>query len=214
MAKEKARAPTRKEVAEQNKFIRAFYSDAIVSARGLVSSGKANIYTGFQGTLITVDMLHGGAYAAPINQRPYFMKNPQQSKYYAGDLLNLDQGGGLAGFFAKIGAGQSAADLWRQLMMNSNVPHVLPKLISDEAYGSFMILHAQAATNFNLNEAATGLKTLVEGTIEPLLGRPTLGEGSTQGESIGGGITREGRSFLRAALAAAETAGVALEGVA
>lgn len=185
-------------VVDANGFIRAFYSDAMERVKEMIGAGKANIYTGFQGSLLLADMLHGGAYAAPVNLRPYFMKDPTQSPYYAGDLENLNQGGGLAGLFAKIGAGQDAADLWKQLLMNANVPHVMPKLISDEAFGQFMILHAQAGTNFIVQGAATGLKTLVEGTTE-LFGE----EPGTRAVKGVGRLSKEALAFLRGGFALA-----------
>ena len=197
MAGAKQPAPARivRRAESTDDFIRRFYSDTFRLVEESISAGKANIYTGYQGMLLLADMLHGGAYAAPVNQRPYFMAIPEMSPYYAGPLVNDSQGGGLAGIFASLGSGQNASDLFKQLLMNANVPHVLPKLISDEAYGQFMILHAQAGTNFVVQGAVTGLKTLVES------GKEMFGdEFGTRGLREGARLSREALAFLRANL--------------
>ena len=126
------------------------------------SGGVANPQLALMGMILEADLLHGGAFAAPVNARPYFMPDPTKSPYYAGELQNTQQGSGIGGFFASLFSGQNAANLWEQIMTDANVPHVLPKLLSDEAYAEFMIIAAQSSTTELFKSTGTGLKTYVE----------------------------------------------------
>ena len=54
-----------------------------------IKAGKTNTPLGLIHTLGYYDLLHGGAYAAPINARPFYLKSPAKSRYYGGDLQNL-----------------------------------------------------------------------------------------------------------------------------
>jgi hypothetical protein len=161
---EKATVRPKVQRSEKLTMISALYDRLLDITAMAIRGGEANLPMGLMGMAILEDIGHGGAYSASINKRPYFMTDPSSSKWYAGPgIKNIDQGGGLGGYFASLFSGQNAADLFKQVMMDANVPHVLPKLISDEQYAQFWIIYSQLATTELFQKAGTGLATLVEG---------------------------------------------------
>jgi hypothetical protein len=145
-----------------------YLQQALTIIQKATSGGVANPQLALMGMILEADLLHGGAYAVAVNKRPYFANDPSTSPYYAGDLKNTNQGAGIAGFFASLFSGQNAGELWNQIMTDANVPHVLPKLLSDEAYAEFMIIAAQTSTTELFKSTGTGLKTYVEAAAEGL----------------------------------------------
>jgi hypothetical protein len=133
-----------------------------------IRTGNVNNPVGLMSMAMLADLLHGGAYACPVNQRPYFAADPTTSPYYAGPFSafgagSTDQEGtGIVGASSGLFDGQNAGDIWKQIMMDANCPHVLPKILSDEAYAQFYILYSQAASSNLFNTVGTGLKTYVE----------------------------------------------------
>ncbi len=145
----------------QKNFIEETYERVLPLMEKAIDSGKSNTVEGLIGLLGMFELLHGGAYAAPMNKRPYFMKNPKESKWYAGDVQN-QYSQGLLGFLAQAFSGQNGSALADEVLVNANVPHVLPKLISDEAYAMFRLLFAQASTTQLFQQAGTGLKSYTD----------------------------------------------------
>lgn len=160
-------------------FLERIYKDTLVLLGESVKVGKTNIPQGLIAQLKFADMLHGGAYAAPINQRPFFMPDPSISPYFAGELRNIPSQG-LASYLASFFTGSNAEILAAEIIMDSNVPHVFPKVLSDEAYAKVVILFAQTATTANFLTASTGVRTLIEGASQAF--ETAKGPGEAQAE--------------------------------
>lgn len=150
--------------------ITQFYNSALYVLNNGISAGKANAGEGLFAIHQLADLLHGGAYAAPITQRPFWLADPKQSIYYAkSDGPQLKD---IKAFFTQnLGqifsfGGPTAQDWATEIMMNANVPHVLPKLLSDEAYARATIFFGQEASVSLFGNGATGLKTLVDAGTE------------------------------------------------
>ncbi len=141
------------------------YKATIGTIKQEIDEGATNAPLGLGGQLKMADLLHGGAYAAPINQRPYYLATPNKSPYYAGDLKNL-WGTGLAGFLATLGAGLNASNLADEILIDANVPHVFPKFLSDEVYAMIRVGYAQALTTDLFKTASTGVSTLVKSGVD------------------------------------------------
>jgi hypothetical protein len=157
--------------------IYAIYDKALTILDHGVKVGYSNAPQGYMAQTIVVELLHGGAYAVPINQLPFFLNDPTQSPYYAGSLNNVTSAvGGGPGWGTDLinwilgQASTNGAMILTEIIMDANVPHVLPKLISDQSYGVFMLTFSHLS-NTNLFTAWNkGLTSLVEGTIVPLAG--------------------------------------------
>ncbi len=149
------------EVLEINiKALVAIYNRTIEVVNTMMKGGKANAALSFFGTLIYADMLHGGAYACPINQRPYYVPG---SIYDAGDLKNLAKEG-LIDWVTQVfgGTGAKPTALFDEVLVNANCPHIFPKLLSDEAYALTKLgLAYQGGVNL-FEKSAQSLATLVE----------------------------------------------------
>ena len=181
---------------QEGRLISSMYDRSTRLLLQLTESGVSHPGLGFVGAWGLFDLMHGGAYAVPANQLPYFAKNPSTSKYWAGDLNNVTEGGifdAIAGFF---GGHPDASDLWTEIMMDANVPHVLPKLISDEAYALMAQTYVKFVTGELFGLVGTGLQTWV-GAANSVLGR---GAAAPKG---GSSATRQAS---RAALARADAA--------
>jgi hypothetical protein len=129
-----------------------------------IKKGATNAPLGLISFMAYIDFLHGGAYAAPINEIPFFMKDPSKSKWYAGDLQNTDVAQGLGGFLGSILGGLNAGPLVQEVFADANVPHVFPKLMSDTQYAMFKAIFAWLTTTDLLKSASTGVATFVEAT--------------------------------------------------
>jgi hypothetical protein len=113
-------------------------------------------------TLGFFDIAHGGAYACAVNQRPFFMANPSDSPYFAGELRNLTSGASLFNIISDFFVGTSPALQIQEIMMDANCPHVFPKLLSDEAYSRFMIAFTTSTAGDLFKSGASSVSTLVE----------------------------------------------------
>jgi hypothetical protein len=146
------------------------YKETIDVAKKMMAGGKANVHLGYFGTLIYTDLLHGGAYACSIDERPYYhgsisggVFTPGGTPYDPQGLANLPSQGILdwiTQLFA--GSGPSPAKLFDEVLINANCPHIFPKLLSDEAYGLTKLGLAYAAGTDAFKNAATGIHTLVD----------------------------------------------------
>lgn len=138
----------------------SIYDKTIAVVDTMMKGGKANSALSFFGTLIYGDLLHGGAYACPINQRPFYKTG---SRFDPGPLGNLPKEALLdwiTGLFAGTGAKPTA--LFDEVLINANCPHIFPKLLSDEAFGLLKLALAyQGGVNL-FQDSAKGLATLVE----------------------------------------------------
>lgn len=132
-----------------------------------IKAGVANVPVALISINTLNDLMHGGAYSKPINELPYFAPDfntttgSPSSIYNPGGIQNL-YAQGVGGWLAQIASGNNGASLADEVLWNSKVPHVLPKLMSDQAYAMNKLLLAQAATGTLFTQAATGLKTLSE----------------------------------------------------
>ena len=129
-----------------------------------IEVGNTNGAMGLLSLHAYFDLLHGGAYAAPINLLPHFAPDPTQSPYYAGALNpnNLPQQGWFS-WLAKEAAGTSAQDMMLEVLLDANVPHVFPKLLSDQAYAQIKLGYAQLLSADIFIKGTTGVTTLVQG---------------------------------------------------
>jgi hypothetical protein len=160
-----ARPSTPKQpLAIANESVLALYNSTMGMLEEGIKKGATNAPLGLVSFLAYVDLLHGGAYAAPINQLPFFLADKTKSKYYAGDLQNLDVAQGLGGFLASLLGGLNAAPLVREVFENANVPHVFPKLLSDETYAILKAIFAWFTTVDAFKTVSTGVSTFVEAT--------------------------------------------------
>jgi hypothetical protein len=157
------------------------YKETIAVTNSMMKGGKANTMLGYFGTLIYMDLLHGGAYDCPINERPYYRGRVQSGKFYPGgtpydppDIENLPSEG-IADWIASLfsGSGTKPAALYDEILVNANCPHIFPKLLSDEAYGVGRLSLAYAAGTDLFKTAATGIQTLVEAETEFVRGNIT-----------------------------------------
>lgn len=156
------------------------YQDMLPLLKDGINVGKSDVPMGLLSLNAAVDLLHGGAYSRPINELPYFANdfNPTtgsaSSKWSPPNGIKNLYSQGVGGWLAQITAGNNGSALADEILWDSNVPHVLPKLLSDQAYAMHRLLLAQTATGSLFTTAATGLTTLVEGgatAAQAILGR-------------------------------------------
>jgi hypothetical protein len=146
------------------------YDKTINITNSMMKGGKANTLLAYFGTLIYTDLLHGGAYAIPIDQRPYYQGQIVGGRFVGGgtkydpqNVSNLPSSG-ILGWLTQLfaGSGANPAALFDEVLIDSNCPHIFPKLLSDEAYGLTKLGLAYAAGTDMFKTASTGLATLVE----------------------------------------------------
>ena len=145
-----------------NTAIIRLYEDTLAVIEQGISAGKACGAVGLLSLLIYADFLHGGAYAAPINERPYHMKDPTKSPYYAGDIQMIDATHGFLGWLIAIFGVLNPGPLVQEIFLDANVPHVFPKLLSDDGYAAFLFVWAHLAGQDVMQKAGTNLTTMVE----------------------------------------------------
>ncbi len=164
------KAKTPKEVVSRPRFasteVYQIYDKALDILNNGVRAGVSNAPQGMTSLLLMANLLHGGAYAEPINKRPYYLFDRTQSPYWAGYISHSKPGTGglydaLSSIWGGVG-GTSAADLVEEILVDSNVPHVLPKLIDDECYATYVTTYCQLSTTDLFKQGAAGMKTLVE----------------------------------------------------
>jgi hypothetical protein len=155
--------------------VEPYYRDALRVLNKAMDGGVANSPMGLFGLFAFYDLYHGGAYAAPINERPFHMGDGGVSSKYAHGDLNNKYTEGLGGvLFQAVGGGNSGADLANEVLEDANVPHVLPKLISDEAYAQFKYTFAQFSTADLFQNVGTGLRVYVQSGEDVMKALPKL----------------------------------------
>ena len=145
-----------------NESLVRIYDLTVEMLREGIAKGSTNAPLGLISFMAYADLLHGGAYAAPINELPFFMKDPTRSKWYAGELENVDVPQGLGGWLGSVLGGLNAGPFVQEIVKDSNVPHVFPKLLSDESYAMLKAVFAWFTSTDLLKSAGTGVKTFVE----------------------------------------------------
>lgn len=156
-----------------NADIMTMFTSTIHMLEETLRSGKLNPAQGILGMIMVADLLHGGAYTVPINERPALVG--ENSPYYGGDNVGPTNFYPAAGFnifdiFSSIlQLGNSVAEskvgagIAQEVYMNGNVPHKFPKLLSDEAYAKILVMSMYLSTSELTLKNALGVKTFVEG---------------------------------------------------
>jgi hypothetical protein len=149
--------------------LKDIYKDTIDVAKRMMQAGAANGALAWFGAGIYADLLHGGAYSCAMTERPYYFGgiNPQStwtpttSKYDPGPISLPSQGllPWLGSLF--IGPGGSPAQLFDEVIVDANCPHIFPKLLSDEAYALIKVGQSYALDKDIFTTGVTGLTTLV-----------------------------------------------------
>ena len=130
------------------------YNTTIAVLEKAIDSGSADAPLGMAALMMYADLLHGGAYTAPIGQRPYYLSDSSTSPYM---VAPADQN---LGGISILGITTIPTDL-EEILTDSNVPHVFPKLLSDESYGRVMVMMNQYLTVGLVKGVGTGLTTWV-----------------------------------------------------
>ena len=144
-----------------NNAILKMYDATVAVLQEGIRQGTTNTPLGIISFMAYIDLLHGGAYAVPINQLPFFLEDKTKSPYYTGPLKNADMPQGAAGWLGSIFGGLNAGPLFQETMENANAPHIFPKLLSDQMYGYLKGIFAWFTSTELLKEAGTGVTTFV-----------------------------------------------------
>lgn len=145
-----------------NEALMDIYDKTINVLNQAIKCGTTDLPLGLMALLLYADLLHGGAYTVPIQQRPFFMKKSGNSPYYQGEIHNTDASQGLLGWVLAVFGVTNPGPFVQEIMVDANVPHVFPKLLSDEAYAEFKTLLAHIATTDVFQNSASAVKTFVE----------------------------------------------------
>jgi hypothetical protein len=155
--------PPQTALAQSNEALLHMYDSTLTMLQEGIRKGATNYPLGIMAFMSYVDFLHGGAYTRPTSELPYFMKDPTKSPYYNANLVNFGISEGLLGWLISIFGTFNPTELVKEVMMNANVPHVFPKLISDEHYALLKATFAYWATLDAFQKTSTGVSTFVEG---------------------------------------------------
>ncbi len=141
-----------------------------------ISAGKLNPAQALLGMKLIADILHGGAYTQSISLRPFNMENPKLSPYYANSRVPLkymypvqgstESANPIEWFLRLFDSASTIAGaqlVVAEIYANADVPHVFPKLISDETFADINVLIAYLAQTELVKNKALGVKTFVEG---------------------------------------------------
>lgn len=144
-----------------------------------MKAGKLNPAQGLIGMAMIADLLHGGAYKAAPKDRPAM--GGTASPYYSGPLVIenpdvypirgfnfLDPIGSFFGILSDGTTSDYAKSIISEIYLNANVPHLFPKLLSDEAYSKILVLIAYLSHSAIVQEAGIGVKTFVEASAIPV----------------------------------------------
>ena len=114
-----------------------------------IRAGKTCPMMGMLSLEMFAGLLHGGAYKGSIKNMPYYAMSQQ-------DFETQNK--------VKLPDGAEPEQL--EALMNSEVPHVFPKLLADQDYFLFKEYVKKFFTVENVGQLATSnLKTLVEGAV-------------------------------------------------
>lgn len=120
-----------------------------------VKVGKTQPITGLIALRLYADLLHGGAYKVPAKDLPYY------------------SGGAALVAVTDLTLPIGASEAQKEVMMNSETPHVFPKLLSDQAYFHLQDLLDKSFQMEVLTQlVSTNVRTLVEGIVFKELGYP------------------------------------------
>lgn len=144
-----------------------------------LKAGKLNPAQGLIGMAMIADLLHGGAYkAAPLDRpamggtKAFYYNGPisiESADVYPIRGVNwLDPIGSFFGILSDNSVSDYAKSIISEIYLNANVPHVFPKLLSDEAYSKILVLIAYLSHSAIVQEAGIGVKTFVEASAIPL----------------------------------------------
>lgn len=159
-----------------------------------IGSGIANGGQGLVFTMIYADLLHGGAYRwdYPMIRQPFYNQAVQnQLPFGSGgngvlassitwlgllpdatmvtipDVINTVTG---KPFYVNSGMSISlpanSSSLRAEVIIDAGTPHILPMLLSDEAYIAIMERSGQMLNAALLQSVGTGVKTFVEAGVE------------------------------------------------
>lgn len=145
-----------------NTAVLKLYEDTLAVIEQGIAAGKACGAVGLLSLLMYADFLHGGAYTAPINLRPYHMKEPWKSPYYAGDIQMIDATHGFFGWLMSVFGPLNVGPSVQEIFLDANVPHVFPKLLSDDSFAAFMFVFGHLSSQDVMQKAGTNLTTMVE----------------------------------------------------
>ncbi len=143
-----------------------------------IESGKTNAPLGLLSFEAFIDLLHGGAYNRRIQELPYY--TPLVQNQLSGDVWTsiLNAIGQITGFIlsspliislpdgSEIALPKGAKPEQVEAIIDSNIPHRFPKLLSDQA---FFVMKEWISIFFTVEGfrgVTTGLNTLVEGFSE------------------------------------------------
>lgn len=160
----RAIAPAREKRAFEiaNNSLIEIYDTTISMLLEGIRKGATDAPLGLLSLMLYADLLHGGSYTVPIQSRPYYLADPTQSKYYQGKIINTQASEGFIGWLLGNLGITNPGPLAQEVIIDSNVPHVFPKLISDEAYSYFMTVFGYIASTDIFKSAGTGVNTFVE----------------------------------------------------
>lgn len=150
------------------------------TVRENIRTGGVNGAQGLIGEMIWADLLHGGAYRwdYPVGRLPYynqnvvgalsFTTNPIVGAVYsvlgATSTFTIPDGYPGAGVTVTMPSGASTLQL--EVLSDGYVPHILPKLLSDQTYIQVMERCGQLLNIAEFNTLGTGVQTWVEAATE------------------------------------------------
>lgn len=140
------------------------YEDTLSVLEEGIRAGKNNPMLGYMSILVYADLLHGGAYSVPLTQQPYYTEDRPFS-------ITIPPASGIGPPETRqIGFPAQATEAQMEIIANADVPHVFPKLITDQT--AFVLKDYTDrifAVDFTgkivgiTSLATTNLRTLVEG---------------------------------------------------
>lgn len=121
--------------------LKEIYSDTIQILEEGIKAGKTNVPLGLMSFVAYIDLLHGGAYQGKVEDLPYYGPKEMQPD------LNIPM---------------NAKPEQVEALLNSDVPHIFPKVLSDQAYFLLKEWASLFFTEALVAGASTSLTTLVE----------------------------------------------------
>jgi len=139
-----------------------------------VRGGQASHHLALLHSLLFADLLHGGAYKAPIRTLPYY----QPGNWVNAAGIALTWSGDKSNLPLIFPVGAAIED--QEAIINGDVPHVLPKLIKDITWGTVHGWVNKFNTIEAIGNAATAVSTIVE-TVEGAVQTAATGGFGTEG---------------------------------
>lgn len=124
-----------------------------------VRGGQASHHLALLHSLLFADILHGGAYKAPVRSLPYY----QPGNWTNVNGIELSWTGNQSELPLLFPVGAAIED--QEAIINGDVPKLLPKIISDITYGTVRGWVNKFNTIEAIGNAATAVSTIVE-TVE------------------------------------------------